>query len=243
MQRNELVQFLDEYLCHSEVKEPYGTNGLQVEGKAEVKRVGFAVDACLQSFQALEDCDFVIVHHGLFWPSIRSIKGAMKKNLAFLFERDISLYASHLPLDVHPEVGNNAGLIAEMGWAQGERFDAVGYFAEGPARSRQEFLEWGQDKLGAVRLLEFGPEKIERVAVSSGGGSLGMLSAAKKGGAQLFLTGEASHPIYHAAKEMEMNVMLGGHYATETFGVRALQRLLEERFQLDTGWVDFPTGF
>lgn len=244
MLRSELVEFLDTYLNHAEVPEPYGTNGLQFEGKQEVKRVGFAVDACLQAFEALHDCDFLVVHHGLFWPSIRSIKGSMRQALGLLFQHDISLYASHLPLDIHSECGNNACLIREFGWERQERFDKVGYFAQTPGLSTESIEGKARELLGAeIRLLRFGPERVERVAVSSGGGGVGMLHQAAAGGAELFLTGEASHPIYHAARELGVSVLLGGHYATETWGVRALMKLVQDKFALETRWVDFPTGF
>ncbi len=168
----------------------------------------------------------------------------MRQALGMLFETNTSLYASHLPLDVHPECGNNACLIREFGWEMGDRFDKVGYFAGLAPCSAEELEAQARSLLGPeVRWLGFGPGRIEKVAVSSGGGSVGMLSQACAGGAQLFLTGEASHPIYHAAKEMGVHVLLGGHYATETWGVRALMKLLQERFNLKTRWADFPTGF
>lgn len=241
--RKEIVSFLDEYLATTEVPDPYSTNGLQVEGAEQIERIGFCVDACMQTFEQLEDCHMVVVHHGLFWPSIKRVTGPMRRSLAYLLTRDISLYCSHLPLDLHAEVGNNACLIDSLGWTRTERFDQVGWLAEGPARPLAEFEAWGRATLGDIRLLHFGGDTVARVAVSSGGGSIGMVYNAVSAGADLFITGEASHPIYHAAKEVGLNVLLGGHYATETWGVRALMPVLAERFGVKTRFVDVPTGF
>lgn len=242
--RDKIVSFLDDLLRIAEVKDPYCPNGLQVEGKNEVSSIGFAVDACQQSFEALHDCDMIITHHGLFWPAVKSIRGAMKRSLSLLFERDINLYPVHLPLDVHEEFGNNVQLIEALGWEKEARFGEVGWTGTGKALERDDFCEELKAILGSdIRLLGFGEKKIQRIAVSSGGGSIGLLHAAKATGAQILVTGEASHPIYHAAKEMGFNLVLAGHYATETWGVKSLMPLLEDEFSVTTRFVDFPTGF
>lgn len=239
-----MVDFLDQVLEVDTVKDPYCPNGLQVEGCEEVERVGFAVDACLQSFEALADCQMIITHHGLFWPSIKSVKGPMRKSLGFLIERNINLYPVHLPLDVHAEYGNNVQLIRALGWNPEERFDQVGWTAEGKTTTREELAVDLEAVLGSkVRLLPFGEAEVNRLAVSSGGGSIGLLHSAQAAGADLLITGEASHPIYHAAKEMGLNLVLAGHYATETWGVRSLMPLLEREFSVSTRFVDFPTHF
>lgn len=242
--RNELVTFLDETLQVREVPDPYCPNGLQVEGCEDIQKVGFAVDACIQTFEALADCHMIVTHHGLFWPSIKRVTGPMRRSLAFLLEREINLYPVHLPLDVHAEYGNNVQLMKQLGWTPQERFDQVGWIGTGPAATPEELKAHLQSLLGSdVRLLPFGGDRVERLAVSSGGGSIGLLASAAKSGADLVITGEASHPIYHAAKEMGINLILAGHYQTETWGVKALQKLLGERFGLETQFVDFPTGF
>lgn len=242
--RNDIVNFLDQVLEVREVKDPYCPNGLQVEGCEEVKRIGFAVDACQQTFEALKDCHMIVTHHGLFWPSVKSIKGAMRRSLGLLFQNNINLYPVHLPLDVHAEYGNNVQLIRALGWQEEERFDQVGWTARGPSTT----VEAVKEKLEAVlkspvRLLDFGADEVSSLAVSSGGGSIGLLYSAVAAGADLLITGEASHPIYHAARELGLNVILAGHYATETWGVRALMPLLEREFGVETRFVDFPTHF
>ncbi len=242
--REEIVTFLDQTLQVHEVPDPYCPNGLQVEGREEIQKVGFAVDACIQTFEALADCHMIVTHHGLFWPSIKRVTGPMRRSLAFLLEREINLYPVHLPLDVHAEYGNNVQLMEQLGWKPQERFDQVGWIGSGPATTPGALKEQLQSLLGSdVRLLPFGGDRVERLAVSSGGGSIGLLASAAKAGADLVITGEASHPIYHAAKEMGINLILAGHYQTETWGVKALQKLLAERFKLETRFVDFPTGF
>ena len=243
-QRADIVKFLDQVLEVKEVDDPYCPNGLQVEGSETVETIGFAVDACMQSFEALSDCQMIITHHGLFWPSIKSINGAMRKSLGFLFERNINLYPVHLPLDVHAEYGNNVQLIRALDWQIDDRFDKVGWTATMEETSPTEIKNKLETVLGSsVRLLEFGVPKLEQVAVSSGGGTIGLLHSARAAGAELVITGEASHPIYHAAKEMGMNLILAGHYATETWGVKALMPLLELEFGVSTKFVDFPTEF
>ena len=243
-QASDIVAFLDGYLDTVGVSDRYSSNGLQVEGAEQVERVGFCVDACLETFDLLQDCRLLVVHHGLFWPSISSLTGPARRSFGYLIERNIGLYCSHLPLDLHAEVGNNAQLIEKLGWRRGDLFEPVGWFADGPQTTAVALQAKVSQLLGVeARLLAFGPSQVSRMAVSSGGASLGMVYQALEAGAQLFLTGEASHPIYHAAKEAGLNVLLGGHYATETWGVKALMPVLEDRFGVSTRFVDVPTGF
>ena len=239
---SDIVQFLDTQLNHGGVPEPYGTNGLQVEASEEVERVGMAVDACEQSFEALSDCQLIVVHHGLFWPKISRIQGAMARQLRKLFAQGSSLYASHLPLDLHPEWGNNAQMLRKLGLTRGDLFAPVGYLAE-CRQSLDTFVRLVEDTIGPSRLLAFGPAQLERVAGSSGQASVAMVDQAVSAGAQLLLTGEAGHPIFHAARQAHLNVLLAGHYQTEVWGVRALMPVLEEQFGVRTRFVDIPTGF
>ena len=201
--RDDIVRFLDAVLEVKDVDDPYCPNGLQVEGTDHVEKIGFAVDACIETFEALKDCHMIITHHGLFWPSIKSVLGPMRKSLGLLFQHNINLYPVHLPLDVHAEYGNNVQLIRALGWQPEERFDKVGWTAEGMDTTRDEVVAKLEDVLDArVRLLPFGEKEVSRLAVSSGGGSIGLLHSSVAAGADLLITGEASHPIYHAAKEL-----------------------------------------
>jgi dinuclear metal center YbgI/SA1388 family protein len=240
----EVVRYLDDLLRKDEFKD-YTHNGLQVEGACEISRVGVAVDACMATFEELADCGLILVHHGLWWPSVERVTAADRRRLAFLLGRDINLYVSHLPLDRHPQLGNNAGLLRGLGLEPTREFGEVGWMGEFAAPvPREELLVMVQTLLeGPVRTLDFGSPEISSLAVCSGSGGVGDMLRARDLGADAYLTGEASHPIYHAAREAGMNVMLGGHYATETWGVRALCPLLQEAFGLETRFAAHPTGF
>jgi dinuclear metal center YbgI/SA1388 family protein len=240
-QLHDMVLFLDHLLDTARVPEKYATNGLQVEGAANVERVGLCVDASLETFTALSDCQLIVVHHGLFWPTASRITGALHRSLKFLLERNIALYASHLPLDVHADVGNNAQIVEQLGLKLGTLFPPVGYLADCDSTAAQ-LHQLVEQKIGNARLLDFGPH-VRKIAVSSGQASVGMVDQAKAAGVDLLLTGEASHPIYHAAQEAGLGVILAGHYATETWGVKALGQRLEQAFSVRTRFVDVPTGF
>jgi dinuclear metal center YbgI/SA1388 family protein len=243
-QLNAIVEYLDELLETQKVPEKYATNGLQVEAVAngEVHKIGFAVDACLSTFKQLKDCQLVVVHHGLFWPHCSRIAGPIATSIRYLFEHGISLYANHLPLDCHPAVGNNAQIVKLLELERREVFPPVGWMAE-TLLSRDEFQARVQERIGPARLLAHGPNQVQRVAVSSGAASTDMVAAAVKLGADTLLTGESGQPMFHASLEANLNVVLAGHYATETWGVRALMPLLEQQFSVATQFVDLPTGF
>ncbi len=246
MNARELSRVLDTLLDPECESERYATNGLQVEAhKKQIKKVGLCVDAALDTFQALRGCDLIICHHGLFWPTIDRVEGLLAEQIGFLFEHEMSLYASHLPLDKHVELGNNAQLIKHLEGNIIGSFPPVGYLAEIPTTTPQKFaqscLNWSDDQ--SCRLLHFGGDTVKRIAVSSGGLDLGMLYQAHELEVDLVLSGEASHPAYHCAKQLGLNLMLAGHYQTETWGVRAVGSLLEEDYGLDTVFYDFPTGF
>jgi len=249
MERKELVRYLDEYLKVREIRDD-SRNGLQVEGRPEVRHVALAVDACLGAFQQAGEvgADLLIVHHGLFWESYRPLVGVHLRRIRKLLEQDISLYAVHLPLDAHPEVGNNVALAQLLG------LEVVGPFGEyhgvriglevRPAApvSPQEFARLVQERLEVpVTLQPYGPAQVRRVGIVSGGGG-SLIQQAGEEGLDLFLTGERSHSYYHMAEELGLHVLYAGHYVTETAGLRALGRHLAERFGLQITFVPLPTG-
>lgn len=240
----EVVRYLDDLLRKNEFKD-FTHNGLQVEGSPEISKVGVAVDACMATFEELADCGMILVHHGLWWPSVDRITAADRRRLAFLLGREINLYVSHLPLDRHPQVGNNACLLRGLGLEPLREFGEVGWIGEPSSPiPREVLIDKARSLLGgSVRSLDFGPSGISSVAVCSGSGGVADMLRARDLGADAYLTGEASHPIYHAAREAGMNVILGGHYATETLGVQALCPLLEEAFGVVTRFAAHPTGF
>lgn len=240
----EVVRYLDDLLRKDEFKD-FTHNGLQVEGAPEISKVGVAVDACMATFEDLADCGMILVHHGLWWPSVDRITAADRRRLAFLLGREINLYVSHLPMDRHPQLGNNAVLLRGLGLEPTREFGEVGWVGEFDTPvPREDLLLKVQTLLeGPVRTLDFGSPEISSLAVCSGSGGVDYMLKACDLGADAYLTGEASHAIYHAAREAGMNVLLGGHYATETWGVKALCPLLQEAFGLETRFAAQPTGF
>lgn len=249
MDRDELVRYLDEYLKVGEIADG-SKNGLQVEGRPEVRRLALAVDACLESFQKAVQvrADMLLVHHGLFWESYQPLKGAFLRRVRVLLDGGVSLYAAHLPLDAHVEVGNNVALARLLGLEVVGPFGeyhgvSVGVEARLPtAAAPQEFAQLAQGRLGTeVVLLAYGPPRVQRVGIISGGGAEMTAQAAARG-LDLFLTGERSHTFYHEAEEQGLHVLYAGHYVTETVGVKALGQHLAERFGLETTFLDVPTG-
>jgi dinuclear metal center YbgI/SA1388 family protein len=244
-----LTAYLDRYLRVAEVPDyPAALNGLQVENAGEVTRVAAAVDASQASIDAAvaAGADLLLVHHGLFWDGNRPVTQRRYRRLSALLRADVAVYSAHLPLDVHPEVGNNAVLARELG------IEAEGAFGEyrGSPVGLWGRLEIGREALakqlgellGApVKLVPGGPERVRRVGVITGGAG-GEIEAARALGLDAFVTGEGAHHNYFDAEEGGNNLYLGGHYATEVWGVRALARKLEEEFGLPWSFVDHPTG-
>jgi dinuclear metal center YbgI/SA1388 family protein len=221
-----------------------------VQGAAQVRSVGLAVDACMATFRlaAQRGCEMLITHHGIIWGGLTSVTGRVHEQIRFLIENDISLYAAHLPLDLHPEYGNNAQLAKLLGLSRVMPFGVykgvtIGF--EGVARrgtTRDGLVEKLCSSLDtACTVLPFGTERIGRVAVISGGGA-GELAEAIEKGIDCYITGESSHENYHAALEAGINVIYAGHYHTETVGVKALGSLIEKKFGIETLFLDVPTA-
>ncbi|HUG42297.1 MAG TPA: Nif3-like dinuclear metal center hexameric protein [Longimicrobiales bacterium] len=244
-----LVEYLDDYLDIAEIRDyPNALNGLQVESERPVGKVAVAVDATAASIGAAarEGCDLLLVHHGLFWDGNRPVTGRRYRRLKAILEHGLAVYACHLPLDAHPEVGNNAVLARELGVELRGRFAAregVDLGVWGELRITREALCARLDELLGVRvkLIAGGPERVERVGVVTGAGG-SQVEAALAAGLDALVTGEGTHHAYFDAQEGGLNLYYGGHYATETWGVRALGAHLEERFGLPWVFIDQPTG-
>lgn len=247
--RSELVAYLNEYLqIESFLASDSSFNGLVVGGEdKKIGKIGYAVDACQASFdQAVrENVDFLLVHHGLFWGAPLAVTGSHYTRLATLIKHDINLYAAHLPLDAHPEIGNNIQIAKALGLEKIEAFSAykgqtIGY--KGILKEPQTLKEIA-NRLGYEKtvLLPFGKEKIQTVGIVSGGASRN-ISDALSDGLDLYITGEVEHESYHVALEGGINVLGGGHYVTEIYGVRALAEHLRERFGLEAVFIANPTG-
>lgn len=249
MNTSDIVAYLDEYLAIANTPDYAGAlNGLQVENSGRVTRLAAAVDA---SQAAIEEsvrrkCDLLLVHHGLFWDGNLPVTGRRFRRLHQLITNDIAVYAAHLPLDRHPEVGNNAQLAHALGIKlRGDFGDyqgtAVGVWGE-LAVTRETLAARLDDILGVrVRLLAGGPELLQRVGVITGGAG-SMIADAVAARLDAFVTGEGAHHTYFDAMENGINVYFGGHYATETFGVRALAKHLSQRFDIPWEFIDLPTG-
>ncbi len=251
MQLESLLQYLDAYLAIAEHPDyPAALNGLQVAGPDEVHRVASAVDASEASIRAAAEAgaDLLIVHHGLFWGGLQPITGRLHRRVSALMSNGVALYSVHLPLDSHPEVGNCALLARSLGieleGRLGSYEDAeIGWWGRLAAPSDVEALAraLGHAVGAEPRVLGGGPERVERVGVVTGGGG-SFISEAAALELDAFVTGEGSHHHYFDAMELGIHVLLGGHYATETFGVRALAEHLSERFGLESIFLDQPTG-
>jgi dinuclear metal center YbgI/SA1388 family protein len=239
----ELIRFLDE-LLDPDAFEDIGPNGLQVPGTSDVQRVATGVTAQRELVERAvrERAQLVLVHHGLFWSFAPvGLTPRLAERLRPLFRHDVSLAAYHLPLDAHPEVGNNALLAEALGAAGQVAFAAIGRgatFAE-PLPSAELFervaAATGRDPL----VFDAGPPAVRRIAIVSGGAA-SRLDQAIAEGYDAFLTGEPKENVMADAREAGIHFIAAGHYATETFGVRRLGDLLAERFGIDHVWVDIP---
>jgi dinuclear metal center YbgI/SA1388 family protein len=247
--RDQLVAHLDHFLRVGDAKD-YAENGLQVEGAAEIRTLAFAVDASLAAIRdaAASGAQMLIAHHGLFWGKPLRIVGAHRRRVKALLDAECSLYAVHLPLDRHPEVGNNAELARLLGLQVvgdlGQAFGApVGFAATSAVPlTLDDLVGRFRAAIGEPLLVQpGGPNPIRRVGLISGGAA-GEIGAAVAAGCDAFITGETSHSAYHEAAEQGIHVIYGGHYATETLGLRALARHVEQEFGLPWVFIERPTG-
>jgi len=250
VRRDELVAYLDQYLRIAEIPDS-SPNGLQVQGANRVTRIAYAVDVSVQTIRAAvkADADFLIVHHGLWWGRHVPITGTMHARVAGLIQGDLSLYAAHLPLDCHPRVGNNAELARLLGLKVESPFGEykgvrVGVIAKA-ARSRPlaSFVTTVTRALGVQPdVIPSGPQTVRRVAIVSGAGAMLAEDAAREG-CDTLLTGESAHAAIHPAREAKINLVFGGHYATETVGLKALERHLAKKFGMKGIFLSAPTGY
>lgn len=226
-------------------------NGLQVDNDgAEIRKIAFAVDAAMETFQraAASGAGLLFVHHGLFWGPHLALRGVHRERLAFLLSRNIALYAVHLPLDQHPELGNNAALAELLGLEEIQPFGLyhgkkIGYkgrlrtpLTVEEAARRISFMD-----RPPVGVYPFGKRTSGTCAVVSGGAAMEAFQAMDEG-VDLFVTGESSHSVYHQAMEGKLNIIAGGHYSTEVWGVRRLMARLAEDSSLEVEFYDAPSG-
>jgi len=251
MDRSEFVDRLDERLRTDDYADvDASANGLQVGRRSgAVDRVALAVDAAETTIEEAvdRDADVLVVHHGLAWGGFDRLTGLHYDRIEPLVANDVSLYVSHLPLDGHQELGNAAGVADVLDLTDRAPFGEYGpevigtqgvaaepYDADGLANRLDRELDT------ETQVLPFGPEEIRDVGVVTGSG-VDWIEAAAGAGLDALVTGEGKQQAYHEARDRGLNVFLAGHYATETFGVRALGRLAEE-WGLETTYIDHPTG-
>ena len=244
-----IVKYCDQLLHTAEVKDYDGAaNGLQVENRGNVTCIAATVDASLATIKlaVADHADLIIVHHGLFWTPSHPWTGKRLELLRLLLENNVALYSSHLPLDAHPKLGNNAQLCAALGFKRTRPFffdhgQSIGFQATAKI-PRSELANRLERATGSKALLiPGGPQICQSIGVVTGGAG-GDLKKAAAEGVDTFITGEGPHWTYALAEELGINVLYGGHYATETFGVKALAAHLSRRFKVPWIFLDHPTG-
>lgn len=249
MQLAELVSYLDTFLHVREVPDyAKALNGLQVDNAGAVTRIAAAVDLCEATVQlaAEQGADLLLVHHGLFWSGLKPLVGPRQRRVAGLVRHNIALYSAHLPLDRHPDIGNNAVLARALGVALRGEFgthDGVPIGVWGEVAIDRDAL---QQRIAAVlgpvpRLMPFGPSGVRRVGIITGAGG-SMIADAAAAGLDTYITGEGAHHTYFDAEELMLNVFYAGHYATETVGVKALAEHVSAKFRIPWVFLDHPTG-
>lgn len=244
-----IVRYIDDYLRVREIADwENAQNGLQIENSGEVTKIGAAVDVStpVLTEAAKRGVGLLIVHHGLFWPGLKPITGALHRQLRIAFENDIAVYSAHLPLDVHPIVGNNVLLARSLGFRSTKQFfEEKGQLVGLKMRaslSREQLGRKLKKLLGtSVKAFNFGPKKTRIIGIITGSAGSEIYRVAQEG-IDTFITGEGPHWAAVAAQELGMNLFLGGHYATETFGVKALASHLSRKFHLPWEFIDCPTG-
>jgi len=245
----EIVRYCDRVLRTDKINDYEGAvNGLQVENRGSVSRIAATVDASISTIKLAlgSRADLLLVHHGLFWSPRQPWTGKTYEMLRLLVGSKLAVYSSHLPLDMHPKLGNNAQLCAELGFDDLEPFFFDKDQHIGLQTRTRVSLDDLKRKLHSVTgappvVLPGGPSICQRIGVVTGGAGSYLKQAAAEG-VDTFISGEGPHWTFGLAEELGVNVLYGGHYATETFGVKALAEELSKRFNLPWSFIDYPTG-
>src|SRR5207245_4561876 len=244
-----IVSYSDDFLRIRDVGDwDNALNGLQIENSGGVTRLGAAVDVSTRVLTeaAKRKVDLLIVHHGLFWSGLQPVRSALRRQLQLAFENDIALYGAHLPLDIHPQVGNNAQLVAALGLKSAQPFleekgQPIGLKVRESMPRSQLARKLRKALNGPVKVFNFGPKQTRTIGVVTGGAGSEIYRVAQES-IDTFITGEAPHWAAVAAEELGMNLLLGGHYATEVFGVKALAAHLSKRLGIPWEFIHCPTG-
>jgi dinuclear metal center YbgI/SA1388 family protein len=240
--RDDILEHARE-LLDLEAYHDYGPMGLQVVGADEVTKIAAGVSSSRELFEraARADAQLLIVHHGLFWENDpRIVDQQLKARLQALFDGDVTLAAYHLALDAHPELGNNALLAGLLGIDGRERVLEWGFGGNIEPIDLDELAARLEQATGQkAQVFDGGPDRIERVAVITGGAARLFPQIAALG-YDAYVTGEPAEPTLHASRELGVHFLAGGHYATETFGIKALAEQLAGQFDLDWEFLDLP---
>lgn len=247
----EISKFLDDLLDISHFIDD-SQNGLQVESpRHKINKIAVAVDSGLSIIdQAIKlKAQLLIVHHGFFWNKPQNISGMLAKKVTKLIQNGCSLYAAHLPLDSHIKYGNAAELANFLKLTQVKEFceyrgKSVGVSARCKhPQSLQKIIDECKKIPSSIEplVLPFGRKDITNIGIVTGSGSFALQECADRG-LDLLISGESKQEVYHLAKELKINAIFAGHYATETFGVKALAKVLEKKFQIKSIFIDEPTG-
>lgn len=244
----QLSKYLDELLDIQNIQDsPKAVNGLQVQNAGEIKKIGLAVDFCAATLRmAVEKkCDMMFVHHGMFWGGLQAIKGTSYEKLADMIRANLALYSAHIPLDVHPVLGNNRALADMIGMERLEPFGdyegtKIGLKGTVAPQSAQALGKLIEEKLGASAKI-IGEGGIEKVGVVTGGAG-DILRQAIDENLDCYITGEGANHNFHEAMEGKCVLVFAGHYATEKGGVLAVGKHLKEKFNIDCEFLDYPTG-
>jgi dinuclear metal center YbgI/SA1388 family protein len=243
-----ICDFLDEFLEIEEVKDyPNALNGLQLENDGRVTRIGAAVDASQATIELAigEKVDLLLVHHGLFWGGLSPIRGVLYQKIKRSMVANLAVYSAHLPLDLHAEVGNNT-LLAKALRLSGAEALAANSKTLGLSVSTELELPDLLEKLRDVLkrdpwVCAAGPQTVRKIGIITGAAGT-LLEQVAAQGMDTFITGEGPHHTFALAEELKLNLIYGGHYATETFGVRALAAKLAMAFDLPWCFLDHPSG-
>ena len=254
-----------EKLTSFSAADDYGINGLQIEGAAEISKLAVAVDACVETIElaAKCKCEALLVHHGIFWKKPLPITGSTREIIKLALDADISLIAIHLPLDAHQELGNNAQIakmlgLENLGWhfpCGGMNIGCVGSNSAGQSLSsmcailakestvsaQAKVSKFDKFSTSPFYLANFGPSTPGKVAIVSGSGCDALVDCHRLG-FDTFITGEPRQSAYHFCRENKLNLICMGHYASETFGVRAVGQYITSKFGLGLEFIDVPTG-
>lgn len=247
MKRDKLLQEINEYLLSDQFSD-LGPNGLQVEGREDIQKVVTGVSASVELFEEAikQQADAIIVHHGIIWNFERPLyRGGYRKRVKLLLDNDINLFAWHLPLDAHEEVGNNVQIARLLNLTGVEKFgdykgSYIGYRGQLPAISARDIFDTIMNKINKSALIyPYGPDRVHTVGIISGGAQKEVTQAVNQH-LDMYITGEVSEHILHYVKEEGIHFVAAGHHATERFGIQALGGYLKQRYGLDVQYVEVP---